>query len=89
VADIRIELRVNAATSFTNPQLLKDSAVLVKNFQTLTSNDNERPAKRRKTLPDASEDNSRLIYEQLVLSLNGSAQDSPVLNLANLHNVIR
>ena len=47
----------------------------------------ERPAKRRKKLLDTPDIN-HITYERLVMILNGSNHDSPVLNLTNLHNII-
>jgi serine/threonine-protein kinase ATR len=87
--DIRKELCINPAASFTNPQLFIDSTSVVKTFQILNTSTDEPPAKRRKTLPEFSEDTSTSIYEQLVVFMNGSIHESPVLNLANLHNTIQ
>jgi serine/threonine-protein kinase ATR len=87
--DIRKELCANVEASFTNPHLFIDLTSVVKTFQTLNMSIDERPTKRRKTLPESSEDTSTSIYEQLVVFMNGSIPESPVSNLANLHHIIR
>lgn len=51
--------------------------------------DEERPAKRRKTLHESSEHINASAYQQLTLLLNGSSHDSPILNLSNLHNIVQ
>jgi serine/threonine-protein kinase ATR len=51
--------------------------------------ENDRPAKRLKTLSGTSSDVNSSTYEQLKVLLNGSTQDSPVPNLANLHNIVQ
>ena len=45
--------------------------------------------KRRKTSHESSEDISTLAYHQLIMQLNGSSQDSPVLNLSGLHDIVQ
>lgn len=91
MAQTRRELCTDASKGFTDPQLLDDSAALLQTFRSLNSGDNDdRPAKRRKTLSESASGNiNRSMYEQLMVHLNGSFQDSPVLNLANLHNIIQ
>jgi len=90
VEDARNELCTNASGSFTDPQLLEGAASVLKSFRGLNLTDEEdRPVKRRKTLPDSSEDVNISVYEQLVMVLNGSTQDSPVLNLSDLHNLVQ
>jgi serine/threonine-protein kinase ATR len=51
--------------------------------------DDERSAKRRKTLPDFPNDINEGIYHELVTILNGSSQETPVLNISNLHNIVQ
>lgn len=51
--------------------------------------DEDRPAKRRKTMHESSEDANTSAYHQLTTLLNGSSRDSPILNLSNLHNIIQ
>jgi len=85
---LRKELCENESASFSDIELSEQSTPLVKTFRSLNLSNEDRPAKRRKTSPDASEDINRSTYEQLVVLLNGSTQDSPVLNLSNLHNII-
>jgi serine/threonine-protein kinase ATR len=86
---MRKGLCTNTVGSFTDPQLLKESTTVVKTFRALNLSDDERPAKRRKTLPNSSEDVNESAYQNIVMLLNGSAQDSPVLSLANLHNIVQ
>ena len=87
--ELRKELCENESESFSDIELSEQSMPVVKTFRLLNLSNEERPAKRRKTLPNASEDINRSTYEQLVVSLNGSTQDSPVHNLSNLHNIIQ
>jgi serine/threonine-protein kinase ATR len=61
---------------------------IMKTFRILNQGDEERPAKRRKTLPESTEDINESVWQRLVVTLNGSTQDSPVLNLSNLPNII-
>ncbi|KAF1947946.1 hypothetical protein EJ02DRAFT_429695 [Clathrospora elynae] len=89
VADIRKELCESESESFSDAQLAAESISIIKTFRALNLGDEDRPAKRRKTLPDSTEDLNESAYEQLVMVLNGSTQDSPVLNLANLHNIVQ
>jgi serine/threonine-protein kinase ATR len=89
VADLRKELCENESGSFSNAQLSEESVSAVKAFRALNLGDGDRPAKRRKKLPESSEDINRYTYEQLVMTLNGSTHDSPVLSLSNLQNIIQ
>lgn len=92
VAAIRQELRTDASSSFTDAQLLEDSALVLKTFRALNIDDEEdkdRPVKRRRTIPDSSDDDGPAPYEQMMTLLNGSSQESPVLNLGNLHNIVQ
>lgn len=88
IADLRKELCENESGSFLNAQISEESTSAVKAFRALNLGDEDRPAKRRKTLPESSENINHSTYERLVLTLNGSTQDSPVFNLANLQNTI-
>ncbi|CAN9100906.1 unnamed protein product [Alternaria alternata] len=87
VADIRKELCESDTGNFSNAQLAEESTRILKLFRVLNLGTEERPTKRRKTLPDTSDIN-RTIYERLMMVLNGSSQDSPVFNLSNLHNIM-
>jgi serine/threonine-protein kinase ATR len=87
IADIRRELCESATDSFSNAQVSEASTPVLKAFRVLNSENEERPAKRRKTLPDTSDIN-HTTYERLVMALNGSTHDSPILNLSNLHNIM-
>lgn len=89
IVDLRKELCENESGSFSDAQISEESASIVKTFRTLNLDVEDRPAKRRKTLPDSSDNINQTIYEKLVITLNGSAQDLPVLNLSNLHNIVQ
>lgn len=62
---------------------------VVKTFRELNLGDGNRPAKRRKTFPDSTEDVGGSTYEQVMMVLNGNTQASPVLNLSNLQNIVQ
>jgi len=51
--------------------------------------DEERPAKRRRTLPENAEDEKPDAYVELKMILNGSSPESPVLNLSDLHHIVQ
>jgi serine/threonine-protein kinase ATR len=87
VADIRKELCESDTGSFSNAQLTDESTQILKVFRELNLGGEERPTKRRKTLPDTSDIN-RTTYERLMMVLNDSTYDSPILNLSNLHNIM-
>jgi serine/threonine-protein kinase ATR len=87
IADIRKELCEGATDSFSDARLSEESTPTMKAFRALNLGNEERPAKRRKTLPDTSDIN-HTTYERLIMALNGSSHDSPILNLSNLHNII-
>ncbi|KAH7380651.1 protein kinase rad3 [Pyrenochaeta sp. MPI-SDFR-AT-0127] len=89
VASLREELCLNTSGCFSDPQILEESAQVMKTFQAINSGDMDRPVKRRKVLPGPVEDINSSTYEQLVIALNGSTQESPVLNLSGLHNTIQ
>jgi serine/threonine-protein kinase ATR len=88
VADLRKELCENESGGFSDLRLSEESGPVLKTFRALNLGDESRPAKRRKTLPDSAEDVNNSTYQRLVVVLNGSTEDSPVLNLSNLHNII-
>ena len=89
VADLRKEICTNESGSFSDAQLLEQSASVVQIFRYLNLDNEDRPAKRRKTLPEPAENTNISTYERMMMVLNGSTQASPVLNLANLHNIIQ
>lgn len=77
--------------SFTDLRLTEDSHSTLKLFCELNFSDGAegRPAKRRRTKQELPEDINITAYEQLVMFLNGSVLESPVLNLTNLYNVVQ
>lgn len=81
------ELCLNGTASFTSVQIAEDATKCVQVFQRMHLN-GDRPAKRRKTLHESSEDANTSAYHQLTILLNGSSQDSPILNLSNLNQII-
>jgi serine/threonine-protein kinase ATR len=89
IADLRKELCESESGSFSDAQLSEESMPFMQTFRMLNLGDEERPTKRRKTLPEPTEDVNESVYQRLVMTLNGSTQDSPVLNLSNLHNIIQ
>jgi serine/threonine-protein kinase ATR len=89
VADLRKELCESESGGFSDAQLSEEFIPIMKTFRMLNLGDEERPAKRQKTLPESTEDVNESVYQRLVMLLNDSTQDSPVLNLSNLHNIIQ
>jgi serine/threonine-protein kinase ATR len=90
VASIRRDLCAGTSEGFTEPQLRECWNSVLRTFRELNlGDDSGRPAKRRKTLPDTSEDVNRTVYEGLKAFLVGSSQESPVLNLANFHTIVQ
>lgn len=85
---LRKELCTNGAASFTSVQIAEDATKCVEDFQRMHLGEN-RPAKRRKTQHKPSGDANISAYHELMILLNGSSQESPVLNLSNLHNVVQ
>lgn len=88
---MRKELCVNESGSFSDAILTDEAVAITKAFRLVNLGDEDRPAKRRKLLPDSIEnqDFNALTFGKLVVSLNGSTQESPVINLSNLHNIIQ
>lgn len=66
-------------------------ASAIKIFQELNidEGDSVRPAKRRKTVPTMYQDVHAHTYNQLVLFLTGSAQDTPVLTMTGLSTIVK
>ncbi len=89
IADLRKSLCENESESFSDVHLLEKSVPVVRMFKELNLGDEARPAKRRRKAIDSAEDTDASMYAQLVTVLNGSTHESPVLNLANLHNILQ
>lgn len=49
----------------------------------------ERPTKRRRTLPETSPDEHVNVYNQLVMALNGSSPETSMLHLSDLHVIVQ
>ncbi|KAH8732219.1 hypothetical protein GQ44DRAFT_602205 [Phaeosphaeriaceae sp. PMI808] len=88
IADRRRELRTNASQCFTDPQVLEDATLVLKTFCASNLDTNDRPAKRRKTLPNSHQDINISTYEHLAMFLNGNPKDSLVANLANIPSIV-
>lgn len=90
VADLRQDLCDNGAKSFSAAQIGLQSYPVFQEFKISNFSDGDRPVKRRKTQPEPVEDGdvNTSVYEQLVTTLCGSTQESPALDLTNLHNII-
>lgn len=90
VADLRKGICTNPLETFQSPLVLEEATEILKIFRSLNIGDeDDRPTKRRKTLPHSSEDINDSTYKHLMIVLNGSSQESPVLNLSNLHNIVQ
>lgn len=89
VANLRKELCENEFGSFSDAQLSEESMSAVKAFRALNLGDGDRPAKRRKKLPESSEDVNQDALRRIMMSLNGSIHDSPVLFLSNAQDLIQ
>lgn len=89
VADLRKELCENESGGFLNAQLSEESTSSVKAFRALNLGDEDRPAKRQKTLPASPDDVNSTTYNRLIMILNGSTPDSPVLDTTDLSNTIQ
>lgn len=90
VADLRQDLCEKDSRSFAAAQIGDESQPVFRAFRTLNLVDDDRPAKRRKILPEGAEDRdlNTMAYEQLVATLSGSIQEAPALDLSNLHHII-
>jgi serine/threonine-protein kinase ATR len=70
-------------------ELVQESPVLTSAFRQMNPVDEERPTKRRRTLPEAPGAESYDVYGELKVILNGSSPDSPVLHLRDLHQTVQ
>jgi serine/threonine-protein kinase ATR len=90
ISERRKELCADEVESFTDSQLLKDAASVLKSFRVLNLGDeDDRPAKRRKTRLDSTDDVNETTYENLKIILTGGDHEAPVANLSNLHNIVQ
>jgi serine/threonine-protein kinase ATR len=89
VDDIRNKLCSDMSGNFSDAQLAQESIVVAKLFRESNLADEERSAKRRKTLPSSSNDINGDIYHDLLRIMNGSSHDVLVSNLSNLQNIIQ
>lgn len=88
VETLRAELCVHGAASFTSAKVAENATKCVEVFQKMHL-DEERPAKRRKISHDLSEDVNTSAYHKITMLLNGSSQDSPILNLSRLRDIVQ
>jgi serine/threonine-protein kinase ATR len=70
-------------------ELVQEAPFLTIAFRQMNLMDEERPTKRRRTLPETSEAESYDAYGELKVILNGSSPDSPVLHLTGLHQTVQ
>ena len=63
--------------------------MVAKSFRESNQAEEERSAKRRKTLLDSSKDANDNIYHEILTIMNGGSHEIPVLNLANFQNIIQ
>jgi serine/threonine-protein kinase ATR len=70
-------------------ELIQESPFLTSDFRQMNSVDEERPSKRRRTLPETSGAETYDAYGELKVILNGSSPDSPVLHLTDLHQTVQ
>ncbi|KAF2644722.1 hypothetical protein P280DRAFT_390394 [Massarina eburnea CBS 473.64] len=91
VEEQRARLCVDASKKSSSEELNQDffSMSVVRTFRQMNIVEQEPPAKRRRTLPEVEENECFNMYEQLVMTLNGSTSESPVLNLSNLHQIVQ
>lgn len=89
IADLRKELCEHESGGFSNAQLSEESASSVKAFRALNLGDEDRPAKRQKTLAGPPKDINTDAYDRLVMILNGSTIDSPSHATDNVQNIIQ
>ncbi|KAL6705751.1 serine/threonine-protein kinase M1 [Coniothyrium glycines] len=89
VETLRLKLCEDDTAGFSDIQLFDDGHSVITAFRTLNVSEQDRPAKRRKTLPERMNDINETTYERLSMILNGSTESSPVLALANLHSIFQ
>jgi serine/threonine-protein kinase ATR len=75
--------------NFSDAQLAQESIGVTKLFRESNLADEERSAKRRKTLPSSSNDINADIYHDLLRIVNGSSHDVLVPDLSNLQNIVQ
>ncbi|CAI6340552.1 unnamed protein product [Periconia digitata] len=91
VEELRSHLCSDNEHVFLSEELNEDYLSLnaVKVFRDKNEKQSEPPAKRRKTLAEAGEGKQADAYQELVVLLNTSKSESPVLNLSGLDQTIR
>jgi serine/threonine-protein kinase ATR len=85
---VRQSLYSDAMASFSDERLQHESISFLQIFRDLNMADSPRPTKRRRTLQNSDEDEQQAIYQKLVMTVNGSSQDSPVVDLSGIHATI-
>ncbi|KAI8936862.1 hypothetical protein NX059_006098 [Plenodomus lindquistii] len=90
VADLREALSESGSRTFPAAKLSDEAHTISDILRTGNITNDDRPAKRRKTLPESVEkrDVSTVAYEQLVTTLRGGVQEPLTLGLSNLHNIV-
>lgn len=85
---MRKELSIQESGNFADHQLGENSLSVMKTFRRLNLSDEDRPVKRRRTAPGLEQDINESTYQRIVLALTGDSQETPVLTLSNIHNII-
>jgi serine/threonine-protein kinase ATR len=73
---------------FLNNELNEASTRVVSFFREKHKSSEEPPAKRRRTVPEQNNSQSDIL-NHLMMTLNGSSSDSPVLDLKDFHLLIQ
>lgn len=87
IEELRSHLCSKSEQFFVSDTLNEDpvSVLLIKRFCEINTEEPEHPAKRRKTLPDSGKNEGRSLYDDIVMSLNGSTSESLDLSLDRLN----
>ncbi|KAF2712355.1 hypothetical protein K504DRAFT_372017 [Pleomassaria siparia CBS 279.74] len=86
VTDLRSALCSDNTQMFSDSLLQEVSVSILRIFKETNTTDVERPTKRLKVLSDGT--GALTTYNELLVVLNGSSQESPVLELTGLHTSI-
>jgi serine/threonine-protein kinase ATR len=89
IEQIRKELCSDVSGGFSDAHLARESIMVAKLFRESNPADEERSAKRRKTLPGTSNDINENVYHELLMIMNGSSYETPVLNLSNFQDIVQ
>ncbi|KAL5418072.1 hypothetical protein PMIN06_006043 [Paraphaeosphaeria minitans] len=85
VQEFRALLSSETGRPFDDEELNDQSVHVINAFRTANKGDEQPPAKRRRTAPEPDSDAPVDVLNQLVLLLNGSSAESPVMDLKDFH----